>query len=96
MPQVKSLFIFLIDGDPEFLLWEAQLTREQIPPELAGDIVDTGIVLAGGGALLKNFDKLLEEETGLPISIADDPLTSVVMGSGKALDSIDVLKQVMI
>jgi len=69
---------------------------EQVPPELAGDIVDTGIVLAGGGALLKNLDRLLIEETGLPVSIADDPLVSVVMGAGKVLDSIDILEQVLI
>jgi len=69
---------------------------EQVPPELAGDIVDTGIVLAGGGALLKNLDRLLIEETGLPIRIADDPLTSVVMGAGKVIDSIDILEQVLI
>ncbi|MGD8915760.1 MAG: rod shape-determining protein [Syntrophobacterales bacterium] len=69
---------------------------ERIPPELAGDIVDTGIVLAGGGALLKNLDRLLKEETGLPVSIADDPLTSIVRGSGKALDSINILQQVML
>lgn len=69
---------------------------ERIPPELAGDIVDTGIVLAGGGALLKNLDRLLKEETGLPVSIADDPLTSIVRGSGKTLDSINILQQVML
>lgn len=69
---------------------------EQVPPELAGDIVDTGIVLAGGGALLKNLDRLLIEETGLPVRIADNPLTSVVMGAGKVLDSIDALEQVLI
>ena len=80
----------------ETILQTVKTALEQIPPELAGDIMDRGIVLAGGGALLKNFDRLLAEETGLPISIADDPLTCVVMGSGKALDSIDILKQVMI
>jgi rod shape-determining protein MreB len=69
---------------------------EQVPPELAGDIVDTGIVLAGGGALLKNLDRLLMEETGLPVTIADDPLASVVMGAGKVIDSIDILAQVLI
>jgi len=69
---------------------------EQTPPELAADIVDNGIVISGGGALLKNIDKLLFEETGLPITIAEDPLSAVVMGSGKALDSIDALRQVMI
>ena len=69
---------------------------ERTPPELAGDIVEKGFVLTGGGALLKNLDKLLYEETGLSITVADDPLSSVVMGSRKALDSIDILKQVMI
>jgi rod shape-determining protein MreB and related proteins len=69
---------------------------EQTPPELAADIVDNGIVLTGGGALLKGLDKLLREETGLPITITEDPLTTVVLGSGKALDEIDTLREVMI
>jgi rod shape-determining protein MreB len=63
---------------------------------LAADIIESGIVLTGGGALLKNLDKLLSEKTELPIKVADDPLSSVVKGSGKALDSIDILKNVMI
>ncbi len=67
---------------------------EHTPPELAADIIDKGIVLTGGGALLKNLDILLREETGLPVLIADDPLTCVVMGSGKALDQIDLLREV--
>jgi len=69
---------------------------EQTPPELAADIVDNGIVLTGGGALLKGLDKLLREETGLPITITEEPLTTVVLGSGKALDEIDTLREVMI
>ncbi len=69
---------------------------EQTPPELAGDIVDRGIVLTGGGALLKNMDKLLIEETGLPITVTGDPLATVALGSGKVLDSIEILEQVMI
>ena len=73
-----------------------KIALEQTPPELAGDIVEKGIVLTGGGALLKNIDKLLYEETGLPITIAEDPLLAVVMGSGKALDSIDTLGQVLV
>jgi rod shape-determining protein MreB len=67
---------------------------EGTPPELAADIVDKGIVLAGGGALLRNIDLLLREETGLPVMIAEDPMSAVVLGSGKALDSIALLKGV--
>ena len=73
-----------------------KIALEQIPPELAADIVDQGIVLTGGGALLKNLDRLLHEETGLPVTIAVDPLSSVVLGAGKALDSIDILRQVVV
>jgi rod shape-determining protein MreB len=73
-----------------------KIALEQTPPELAADIVDRGIVLTGGGALLKNLNKLLEKETGLPIIVADDPLSSVVLGSGKALDNIDILKEIAI
>jgi rod shape-determining protein MreB and related proteins len=69
---------------------------ERMPPELAADIVDRGIVLSGGGGMLRNLDGLLRDETGLPVMIADDPLTSVVMGSGKALDQLDTLKGVML
>jgi len=71
-----------------------KIALERTPPELAADIVDRGIVLAGGGALLKNLDVLLREKTGLPIIIADSPLTAVVLGSGKALDELDLLKDV--
>jgi rod shape-determining protein MreB len=71
-----------------------QISLERTPPELASDIVDRGIVLAGGGALLRNLDMLLREETGLPVVLADDPLTAVVMGAGKALDEISLLKEV--
>ncbi|QJC32708.1 rod shape-determining protein [Enterobacteriaceae endosymbiont of Donacia semicuprea] len=65
------------------------IALEQCPPELAADIAERGMVLTGGGALLKNFDKLLIEETGIAVSIADDPLTCVARGGGKALDMID-------
>jgi len=73
-----------------------KIALEQTPPELAADIVDSGIVLTGGGALLKNLDKLLREESGLPITVTEDPLSTVALGSGKVLDSIEILKQVMI
>jgi rod shape-determining protein MreB len=69
---------------------------EQTPPELAADIVDRGIHLTGGGALLKNLDVLLHQETGLPIKICEDPLATVVLGSGRALDNLDILKEVMV
>ena len=72
------------------------LALERTPPELAADIVDKGIVLTGGGALLKNIDVLLREETGLPVMVADDPISAVVLGSGKTLDHIDLLKEVTI
>ena len=80
----------------EAIVETVKIALEQTPPELSSDIVDRGIVLTGGGALLKNLDKLLKEETGLPITIADDPLTTVALGSGMALDSIEILKQVVI
>jgi len=72
------------------------LALERTPPELAADIVDKGIVLTGGGALLANIDVLLREETGLPVMVADDPISAVVLGSGKALDHIDLLREVTI
>jgi len=73
-----------------------KIALEQTPPELAADIVDRGIVLTGGGALLKNLDRLLREQSGLPITVTDDPLTTVALGSGRALDNIEMLRQVMI
>jgi rod shape-determining protein MreB len=73
-----------------------KIALEQTPPELAADIVDRGIFLTGGGALLKNLNLLLREETGLPINIADDPLSAVVLGSGMALEKLELLKEVSI
>lgn len=69
---------------------------ERTPPELAADIVDKGIVLAGGGALLEGLDILLREETGLPVVLAADPLSAVVLGAGKALDELDTLREVVL
>lgn len=71
-------------------------TLERTPPELSADIVDTGITLAGGGALLGGLDKLISQETGLPVKIADDPLTCVVLGSGKALEELKILKELRV
>ena len=69
---------------------------EQTPPELAADIVDRGIVLTGGGALLKGLDQLLREETSLPITVVDDPLSTVVVGTGKTLDNLHLFKEICI
>jgi len=80
----------------ESIVQAVRIALEQTPPELAADIVDRGIVLTGGGALLRGLDELLREETSLPITIVDDPLSAVVLGSGKALDNLDVLKEVTI
>jgi len=73
-----------------------RVVLDRTPPELSADIADKGIVLAGGGALLRNLDVLLREETGLPVMVADDPLSAVVYGCGKALDELDLLKQISI
>ncbi len=85
-----------ISEQVETIVETVKIALEQTPPELAADIVDKGIVLTGGGALLKNLDKLLREKTGLPIIIADDPLSSVVLGSGQTLDNINILREIMI
>ncbi len=73
-----------------------KIALEQTPPELSADIVDRGIILTGGGALLKNLDRLIREETSLPVSVTEDPLCTVALGSGKALENIEILKDVMI
>jgi rod shape-determining protein MreB and related proteins len=73
-----------------------RVALERTPPELSADISDRGIVLTGGGALLKNLDTHIREETGLPISIAEDPLASVVLGTGKMLDDFKLLRRVAI
>jgi rod shape-determining protein MreB len=84
-------------AEPLRMIVEAVLIAlERTPPELAADIVDKGIVLAGGGALIRNIDVLLREETGLPVMIAEDPLAAVVLGSGRALDQEALLKSVVI
>jgi len=95
--QVNSEEIREALAEPVNAIVEAvKTTLERTPPELAADIVDKGIVLAGGGSLLRNLDVLLREEPSLPITIAEDPLSAVVLGSGKALDELDLLKEVMI
>ena len=73
-----------------------KVALEQTPPELAADIVDKGIVLTGGGALLGNLDYVLRHSTGLPVSIADDPLSCVALGTGRCLEEMKVLRNVLI
>jgi rod shape-determining protein MreB len=73
-----------------------RVALERTPPELSADISDRGIVLTGGGALLKNLDKRIREETGLPVSIADDPLASVVLGTGRMLSDFRLLRMISI
>jgi rod shape-determining protein MreB and related proteins len=76
------------------ILETVKVTLENAPPELAADIVDRGIVLAGGGALLKGLDILIREHTGVPVIVPDDPLTAVVRGCGLMLDKLEMLKKV--
>jgi rod shape-determining protein MreB len=75
-----------LQGPVRAIVDGAKTTLEHTPPELAADLIDRGIVLAGGGAMLRGLDKLIAEETGLPVHIADDPLTAVVLGTGQTLD----------
>jgi len=72
-----------------------KVALENTAPELAADIVDKGIVLTGGGALLRNLDVVLRERTGLPVTVAEDPLKCVVLGSGKVLENLDKMKGVL-
>jgi rod shape-determining protein MreB len=67
---------------------------ERIPPELSADVCDRGIVLSGGGALLHNLDERLRRETGLPVQVAEDPLSSVVLGAGKMLSDFNLLRKI--
>ncbi len=69
---------------------------EETPPELSADLVDRGITLSGGGALLRNLDRLIAQATGLPVRVAEDPMICVALGAGKALDNLDKLKDIMI
>ena len=72
-----------------------KITLEKTPPELASDIMEKGIVLAGGGGLIQNLDKLISLETGMPVYIAEDPLDSVVLGTEKTLQDLEKLKTVL-
>ena len=83
--------------EPINLIIEAvKTTLDKCPPELAGDVMDRGIALTGGGALLRGLDQRLREETGMPVNIADSPLDSVVLGTGKCVEDFDTLRQVLV
>lgn len=99
-PKTITLNRFQINkalADPlEKISGAIRLALEKTPPELASDIVDNGLILTGGGALLKNMDIFLKEKTGLPVSVADEPLKCVVLGAGKTLSQLDLLNQITI
>jgi rod shape-determining protein MreB and related proteins len=83
-----------LEGVVQALIEVVKNTLERTPPELSADIVDRGIILCGGGALLKNLDKRFREETSLPIFVAEDPLSSVVLGAGKVLENLPLLEKI--
>ena len=80
----------------EAILEATKMTLERTPPELAADLIERGIVMAGGGSLLRGLDKLISEKSGLPVYIADDPLTAVALGTGNVLDEIKYLKRIIV
>ena len=81
----------------KFQIIEAvRITLERTPPELSADLIEKGLIMAGGGALLRGLDKLISEETGLPVHLADDPLTAVALGTGKILSEIKYLRKIMV
>lgn len=84
-------------SEPVSAILEAiRITLERTPPELSADLIDKGLILAGGGALLRGLDKLISEETGLPVHIADDPLTAVALGTGRYLSDFNLLKRLAV
>ncbi|MBN3038649.1 MAG: rod shape-determining protein [Candidatus Omnitrophica bacterium] len=85
-----------LSGPINAIVEASMVTLERTPPELSADLIERGIVLAGGGSLLRGVDKLLSEETGLPVHVAEDPITSVALGTGKVLDEIHYLKKLIV
>lgn len=83
-----------IEDVVESIIEAIKISLEKTPPELAADIIDRGIVITGGGALLKNLDKRIREETQLPVFLTEDPLTTVVLGAGKMLDDLELLRKI--
>lgn len=92
--QITSEEVYKALSEPVSSILEAiKVTLEKTPPELASDIMDKGIVMAGGGSLLRGLDRLVSEETGMPVHVAEEPLSCVAFGTGKVLDNIDILKK---
>ncbi len=92
--EISSKEIYEAMKEPVFNIIDAiKSTLEKTPPELSSDVMEFGIMLTGGGALLDSLDALIKEETGMPVHIAEEPLDCVAIGTGKALDSIEVLKK---
>ncbi|MDO7786258.1 rod shape-determining protein [Desulforamulus aquiferis] len=95
--QITSTEIFKALSEPvEAILEAIKVTLEKTPPELAADIMDRGIVMAGGGSLLRGLDHLVSDQTGMPVHMAEEPLLAVAYGSGRVLENIDVLRRVLI
>lgn len=95
--QITSTEIFKALSEPvEAILEAIKVTLEKTPPELAADIMDRGIVMAGGGSLLRGLDRLVSDQTGMPVHMAEEPLLAVAYGTGRVLENIDVLRRVLI
>ena len=95
--KITSTEIFKALSEPVAAILDAiKVTLEKTPPELASDIMDRGIVMAGGGSLLRGLDRLVSEQTGMPVHMAEEPLLAVAYGSGRVLENIDVLRRVLI
>jgi len=95
--EITSEEVYKALSEPVSSILEAiKVTLEKTPPELAADVMDRGIVMAGGGSLLRGLDRLVSEETGMPVYVAEEPLFCVAVGTGKVLENLDVLKRVLI
>ncbi len=94
--QITSDEVYKALSEPVAAILEAiKITLEKTPPELAADIMDRGIVMAGGGALLRGLDRLVSEQTGMPVHVAEEPMACVALGTGKALEDLDLWKRVL-
>jgi rod shape-determining protein MreB len=100
LPKVLTISSWEIEAalaEPVSAIMETiKITLERTPPELAADIMEKGIIMSGGGSLLKGLDKLIAEETGMPVYLAENPLDCVVLGTGKALSTIELLRRVAV